>query len=166
MLKIGFDFHGILDTYEIFRELTGILVSNGHEVHIITGEENTKSFRKTLKDLGIKYTKIFSITSYHKKKGTEVRYDKNDEPWMDKKIWNPTKANYCKRNNIYLHIDDSLEYGEHFKTPFIYIQPLTDNNSFWWKLYVGNTGYICTLGNDEESFLNMVLEIIKKKEIK
>ena len=165
-MRIGFDFHGILDTYEVFRELTRTLISKGHEVHIITGEENTKSFKKTLKDLNVRYTKIFSITSYHKKKGTEVKYDKNGEPWMDKKLWNPTKANYCKRNDIYLHIDDSLEYGDHFKTPFIHIQHLTDNNSFLWKLYVGNISYSYCFGNDGESFLNMVLEIITKKEVK
>ena len=133
-MRIGFDFHGVLDTYEVFRELTRILVNSDHEVHIITGEENSKTFRKTLKDLDIKHTKIFSITSYHKKKGTEVKYDENGEPWMDRDIWNPTKARYCKRNRIDFHIDDSLEYGKHFTTPFIFIQPSLDN-SFNWFLY-------------------------------
>jgi hypothetical protein len=163
-MLIGFDFHGVLDTYEVFRELTGILVSNGHEVHIITGEENSNFFRKTLKNLNVKYTKIFSITSYHKKKGTPVDYDKNG-PWMDKELWNKTKANYCKRNKINFHIDDSLEYGLHFTTPFVFIQPLTDLESFRWKLYLKD--YICAegeiYGKDLINFIRMFTKLKRKK---
>ena len=117
-LRIGLDFHGVLDL-DIFRDLADILYSHGHEIHIITGEENTLDFRNKLDELGICYTKIFSITSYHKRKGTPVRYDKNGEPWIDKRLWNRAKADYCRRNKIDLHIDDSAVYGKYFTTPFL-----------------------------------------------
>ena len=128
-MKIGFDFHGILDIFlqpntvvrapAVFKILADLLLDAGHEVYIITGEENTLAFRNELARLGIRYTKIFSITTYHKRKGTSVRYDKNGEPWLDKDLWNRTKADYCRRNKIDLHIDDSAIYGKYFTTPFL-----------------------------------------------
>jgi hypothetical protein len=118
-MQTGFDFHGVLDKYKVFRKLTNLLVTAGHGVHIITGEENTPGFREKLDDLCISRTNIFSITSYHKKKGTSIRYDKNGEPWIDRDLWNKTKADYCRRNKINLHIDDSAVYGEYFTTPFL-----------------------------------------------
>jgi hypothetical protein len=128
-LKIGFDFHGVLDISaltdketdhpEVFRTLANDLIKAGYEIHIITGEENTPDFRNNLKYLGVNYTKIFSITSYHKRKGIAIKYDKNGEPWIDKDLWNRTKADYCRRNKIDLHIDDSAIYGKYFTTPFL-----------------------------------------------
>ena len=118
-LRIGFDWHGVLDAHRIFRVLANDLIKAGYGVYIITGEENTKAFRDKLRYFGIQYTKIFSITSYHKKKKNRVRYDKNGEPWVDKDLWDRTKANYCRRNKIDLHIDDSAIYGKYFTTPFL-----------------------------------------------
>jgi len=128
-LKIGLDFHGILDIFlqpnpvvgapTVFKVLANLLIDAGHEIHIITGEENTIAFRDELARLGIHYTKIFSIVSYHKRKKTPIRYDKDGEPWIDKDLWNQTKADYCRRNKIDLHIDDSATYGKHFTTPFL-----------------------------------------------
>jgi UDP:flavonoid glycosyltransferase YjiC (YdhE family) len=121
-MNFGFDFHGILDAYEVFRVLTNTLVEAGHKVHIITGEEDSPAFRKKLKALGISFNKVFSITSYHKRKGTPVRYDKNGEPWLSKKLWNKTKADYCKAQKIDLHIDDTEIYGDYFTTPFLFLK--------------------------------------------
>jgi len=37
-MKVGLDIHGVVDVRpEFFSELSKLLVSNGHEVHIITG---------------------------------------------------------------------------------------------------------------------------------
>jgi hypothetical protein len=131
-MKIGFDFHDVLDKHELFRVLANFLVDSGHEVHILTGEERNSALQKKIKDLGIKWTKIFSITSYHKKKGTPIRYDKNGKPWMNKKLWDRTKADYCKTHKIDLHIDNSVTYGKYFKTPYLLVQGYTDSSlSFW-----------------------------------
>lgn len=118
----GFDFHGVLDTHKVFRVMAQALINDGHKVHIITGEEDTPAFRKQLKALGINFHKVFSITSYHKRNGTKVRYDKKGEPWMSKKMWNKTKADYCRAQKIDLHIDDTAVYGEFFSTPFLLLR--------------------------------------------
>jgi hypothetical protein len=119
-MKLGFDFHGVLDKEpRTFSILTELLVKSGHEVHVITGEEDAPLLREKLKALRIHYTHLFSIASYHKSTGTKMWRDEKNTPWMDKEIWDVTKAWYCNKNKIDLHIDDSVSYGKHFKTPYL-----------------------------------------------
>lgn len=121
-MKIGIDYHGVIDKKSRFFSIfTKRLINAGHEVHIITGHELTPNFIENLITKGIVWTKIFSISSYHKNKGTKVWYDKKNTPWMREDIWNRTKAEYCKKEDINLHIDDSKEYCKHFSTPYMLI---------------------------------------------
>lgn len=118
-MKIGLDFHGVINTSpEFFSVISNLLVKNGHEVHIITGNDANEKLIQDLDNFGISYTHIFSIVEYHRKNGTKITYEWNG-PWMDKEIWNRTKADYCERKKIDIMIDDSIKYGELFKTPFI-----------------------------------------------
>lgn len=118
-MKIGLDMHGVLDDAAAFFALiTPLLIAAGHEVHIITGSEDRPELREKLQSLGIQYTHLFSIVSYHKSIGTEVWYKGKNDPWMDKDVWDKTKALYCAREGIDIHLDDSAEYGKHFVTPF------------------------------------------------
>ena len=118
-MKLGLDLHGVVDKDpKIFSLNTNALVTNGHEVHIITGEEDSEKLRNALEFLKIRYTHLFSISTHHKQSGTEMRYDENGNPWMDKEVWNTTKALYCEKIGIDLHIDDSEVYGRYFKTPY------------------------------------------------
>ena len=50
-----------------------------------------------------------------------MTYKDSENPTMDDDIWNQTKAKYCEKHNIDLHIDDSPIYGQYFKST-IYIQ--------------------------------------------
>jgi len=121
-MKIGIDYHGVIDAVpEFFAILTQLLIKAGHEVHIITGTKDSPKFRKKLKSLGIKFTHLFSISSYHEKRGTKVWYaDKNkNNPWMDADAWNKTKAHYCEQNSIDYHFDDTEKYATYFNTPFL-----------------------------------------------
>jgi 8-oxo-dGTP diphosphatase len=43
---------------------------------------------------------------------------------MDNKVWNRAKAEYCKKNGIQLHIDDSDVYGKYFETPYARFESL------------------------------------------
>jgi len=119
MIKIGIDIHGVSDTNQkFFSELTKLLVANGHEVHILTGSEHTPEFEQHLKNkLKLCWTHLFSISSYHLKSGTDVSYI-NGSPYMDEDVWNRTKAEYCKKHCIQLHLDDSGIYGKYFETPY------------------------------------------------
>ena len=128
-MKLGLDFHGVCDDKpRIFSILTELLVGAGHEVHIITGEEDTPLLREKLKALRIHYTHLFSIASYHKSIGTKMWNDKKNTPWMDQEIWDVTKAWYCNKHKIDLHIDDSEDYGKHFKTSYLLFTKGAEND--------------------------------------
>jgi hypothetical protein len=117
---LGLDYHGVIDKYpELFRELSWeVFDSELGEVHIITGELDTEEFRTKLRILGIRFTHLFSISSYHQALGTKIWFE-DGRPWMDAETWNRTKADYCREHEIDLHIDDSMEYGKYFTTPFL-----------------------------------------------
>lgn len=117
--KIGLDLHGVIDADpEHFAALSKAVIAMGGEVHIITGSMATEALFAWLKERGIKYTKVFSISSYHAAEGTKMNYDERG-PWMDSEIWNRSKAEYCSREGIDLHIDDSDVYGKYFATPYL-----------------------------------------------
>jgi len=118
-MKVGIDFHGVIDDNpEFFSELSKLFVNNGHEVHIITGEKDTPAFRKKLSDLSIEYTHLFSIVTYHSFLGTEIWYKMNN-PYMEESTWDRSKADYCAREKIDLHVDDSEKYFKYFTTPYV-----------------------------------------------
>ena len=119
--SIGLDVHGVIDALpEFFSFLTDSFVKNGAEVHIITGGEWSEKLEQQLS--GIKYTHKFSIYDHLLKTAEtlgEIQFpDGTIQKKFDDKLWDSTKAQYCKDNNISLHIDDTLVYNEYFSTPF------------------------------------------------
>lgn len=118
----GIDIHGVIDSKpKLYAKLTRRLFELGHEVHVITGAQITPKLIMQLKYWGIVYSQLFSIADYHKSIGTPIRFDDPDNPWIDDEIWDRTKAEYCERENINLHIDDSDVYGKYFEST-IYLQ--------------------------------------------
>jgi hypothetical protein len=121
-LKIGLDIHGIIDAEpELFSKITKCLKENDFEIHILTGSHITDKIISELKSYNIIWDELFSISDYHKEIGTEMWYDENGNPWVSDLDWDKTKGDYCKRNNIDLHIDDTPRYEEYFETKFIYL---------------------------------------------
>ena len=117
--KLGVDLHGVIDASpELFSDLSKVLVASGWEVHIITGPTYEKSI-KEIEKYNICFTNFFSIEDYHKSLGTKITYDNKGNPWMDKNIWDKTKGEYCLREEIDIHIDNTAEYGNYFKTNFL-----------------------------------------------
>ena len=136
-MKIGLDFHGVIDKKpSYFSTFTKYLLKRAcldwhrdhpersHEIHIITGHEDTQEFRKRLSPMGIQWTHLFSVISYHKNIGTHVEYDEKGDPWVDEGLWNKAKADYCQKQKIDILIDDSNTYGKYFTdihTAYIHI---------------------------------------------
>jgi len=119
--KIGIDIHGVIDALpEFFAFLTDSIVKNGGEVHIITGGEWTDKLEKQLSS--INYTHKFSVYDHLLKTAEtlgEIEFpDGTIQKKFDDTLWDSTKAEYCKENNINLHIDDTLCYNDYFTTPF------------------------------------------------
>lgn len=79
-------------------------------------------FAKTTEKWGIYYDKIFSITDYHVSIGTHIEWDEKGHPHIDDRIWDSTKADYCRKNKIFLAIDDSPIYSEYFTTPYLHFK--------------------------------------------
>jgi hypothetical protein len=118
-LKIGLDVHGVCtDSAELFAALSKLFVDQGHEVHIITGPRVGPKLIEELKTLNITYTHIFSITDYHVEVGNDVKFDAKGNPFVEDYLWDRTKADYCLREGIHLHFDDSDAYNYFFKTPY------------------------------------------------
>jgi len=120
MFKLGLDFHGVIDDLsDEFKILAESLIKNGQEVHIITGG-SWKEVKPLIDKIGIKYTHYFSIRDYHDNLGTSTNgfHKKYGFPLIDNDIWNRTKGDYCRENNISLHIDDTIQYDEYYTTPF------------------------------------------------
>jgi len=116
---IGLDIHGVIDTDpKFFAKLTKCLRLNHHEVYIITGVEHNARLDKELIRFGVQFDSIFSITSYHKDLGTPIEYKKGDltQPMIDDKLWDMTKAQYCDKWGVDIHIDDLSIYGKYFNT--------------------------------------------------
>ena len=116
-IKIGFDFHGVLDSDPaFFASLIRQLKATGNEIHILTGQEHSDKLVAELSDLCIVYDQLFSITTYHKKKGTYVTYKNEDltQPLIAPPTWDRTKADYASMVGLDFHIDDSVEYGQYF----------------------------------------------------
>lgn len=118
--RLGLDFHGVIDANpKVFSNLSFLLKSAGHEVHIITGRRIVRDFEDKLENLDIHYTHLFSISDYHFKYKTAMTGYYDDNPKIDPETWNRTKAKYCDWHKIHLHIDDSDVYGNYFKTPYL-----------------------------------------------
>jgi hypothetical protein len=122
-ISIGIDIHGCLDTItDTLRPIMELLVSNGHDVHIITGVP----FNYVLVDLvnmgilwGEHYTHFFSIEQeMERTKQKVVRVNTKGRNEYASDLWNVAKANYCYKNKISLMIDDSETYEQYFVTPF------------------------------------------------
>ena len=123
--KLGLDYNGVISDHSgMLAILSSILVKAGHEVHIITGRRQIPEFEEELDSLGIRYTHFFSIADHHKELGTPMVGYENNEPWLDANIWDATKADYCKRVQIDMHIDDSDTYGQYFETVYLQINKL------------------------------------------
>ena len=122
--KVGLDLHGVIDTLpDFFSFLSDSVVKNGGEVHIITGGSWTTELENQIKSYGIIWTHKFSVYDYLIERRTDTvgEHTFHDGTVQDKfppEIWDRIKADYCEKNDINLHIDDTLVYNNYFKTPF------------------------------------------------
>jgi hypothetical protein len=112
-MKIAFDVHGVLDTFEYFRELADVLYEAGHEVYIISGQLLDDQMIEFLETSRIRYHKYFSITQWLIDAGHEITW-KCGLPYVDDAIWNPVKAEICVAHNVDILYDDSPTYKATF----------------------------------------------------
>lgn len=159
-MRLGLDIHGVIDANpKFFSELSKIAIDQGHEIYILTGTMVTQSKVDTLKKYGMVWTRIFSISDYHKSLGTTMTFQKDDNPWIDNDLWDKAKSDYCKDTNIDFHIDDTARYGELFKTAFGLYDHV--NRRIDWHLDIHHNGAFLTL-SPLDCFNDILTKICKK----
>jgi hypothetical protein len=124
-MKLGLDIHGVIDSNpKSFAFMSQSVVTNGGEVHIITGGSWTTELEEQLKGYGIKWTSHFSVYDYLVESGIDsigtIQFpDGTIQKKFDYDLWDTIKAGYCRSNKIDLHIDDTQVYSKYFTTPFL-----------------------------------------------
>lgn len=115
--KIGIDFHGVINTNpEFFRKFCQTALKQGIEVYIISGGPR-ETILAYLNQYQIPYSNLWCIYDYYEQRHQVEFYD-DGSFHVEDELWNKAKAEYCKRQNICVHIDDSAIYGREFATPY------------------------------------------------
>lgn len=128
-LKIGLDYHGVIDQRPAyFAGFCSLARARGHKVYIISGGP-VPLLKAYLKENKIGYDFIFAISDYYQALGC-VKQDKNGNLFVPRKLWNKAKAEFCRRTEIDFHIDDSQSYLKWFSTPFCLYRK-SDNSCFF-----------------------------------
>ena len=131
-MKIGFDIHGVIDTNpKYFSGLIKRYRDQGHKVHIITGTPCLEMAPK-LREWDIRFDGYFSIAEWCLSHSSTVTVREDGQVFDEDEVWNNAKANYCDREGIHIHVDDSEVYRDTFedvRTKFF----LYDKREVIWK---------------------------------
>ena len=123
VVKIGLDYHGVIDVNpQYFTEFCRLAHQLGILIYIITGG-TALEVKKRLKEINLQYDFIFSVLDYCIALGY-IEQDIRGNVRIKDKMWNQSKANFCRSNNITLHIDDSSIYKEYFTTNYCFYDNL------------------------------------------
>lgn len=116
--KVSIDFHGVVNSNpEFFSSFLGLMKAKNIEVYITSGGPH-KFIARYLNMHNIPYDRIWCIFDYfNAREKVEIAADGSFH--IDDKLWNSAKGKFCERENIDLHIDDSIVYGRYFKTPYV-----------------------------------------------
>ncbi len=123
-MKLGFDIHGVIDTFGVFQKMIDILIeADDVEIHVLSGleEKYLEAHIGHLIDLS-RITNFFSVTDYLVETGAKVEW-KDGLPWADDEAWNEAKTKYCDMVGIDVLFDDSPIYAQYFdESKTIYCQ--------------------------------------------
>lgn len=115
--KIGIDFHGVISSEpQKFAVFCREIRKRGVAVYIISGGPREDIIR-FLDSYQIEYDKVWAIVDECELQG-EVEFFEDGSFKVATEIWDKAKANYCAKEGILFHIDDSNIYGKYFVTPY------------------------------------------------
>jgi hypothetical protein len=159
ILRLGLDLHGVIDSDPpFFSELSHIFKKNGGSVHILTGSKRTQDLEKELDTYSVTYDEILSITDYHLDMNTPItKRDEKENIWFDDLVWNKTKGDYCRKNLIDFHIDDSLNYGKYFSTLYCLFNKNTQIFEWWGTKLRGSF-----LKTEPETVYSNIIKLVNK----
>lgn len=117
-MRVGFDIHGVLDTYpDILIPMIDGMKNAGIEICIVSGPPREEIIEE-LHHLGlfwrVELKNVFSVVDFLKESGAEMWQDAKGDWWSSDEDWWSSKARICKENNIKVMIDDSIKYKPGF----------------------------------------------------
>lgn len=113
-MKLGFDIHGVIDTFEVFPKMIQYFLNDPEvEIHVISGLASAEVEEQIGHLVDLSKVKYFSIVDYLTEQGAMVEW-KDGLPWADKEEWNRAKATYCQEQGIDIILDDSPTYAKYF----------------------------------------------------
>ncbi len=114
-MKIGFDIHGVIDTFKPFQEMARRMIDDDSiEVYIISGLARAEAYKQIGHIIDLDRIKYFSIVDYlETRPDVEVKWI-DGLPWADETAWNKEKADYCQEEGIDILFDDSEVYAKTF----------------------------------------------------
>lgn len=115
--KIGIDFHGVIDAEpKLFADFCREIRKLGISVHVISGGPKQDVIRR-LNELGVEYDDVWAMYDYYEAEGILERLE-NGSFHVPTELWDKAKAQYCAREGIHFHIDDSPVYGKYFAAAY------------------------------------------------
>ncbi len=128
-MKIGVDFHGVMDTFpEVCKPMLIAARKEGALISVITGPPLDQAIRE-LRDAGYKseihYDRVISVVDWLKGKHFPMKQDDAGNWWTEDAYWWGSKAKICDEYRMNIMIDDSIQYEEYFEfsnTRFIRIE--------------------------------------------
>ena len=124
--KVSIDFHGVINSNpEFFSKLTGLMKAKGVAVYIVSGGPR-KFIERYLQRHEIPYDYIWCIFDHFNAR-EKIELSADGSFHIDDNLWNAAKGRFCEREEIDLHIDDSIVYGRHFATPYVRFDTLNQH---------------------------------------
>lgn len=125
-MRIGLDYHGVLDKYpKFFKLFIEAMKAKEQLIYIITGAPLADFIQDPLVR-GITYDYFYSITDDFLSASLPHEINSAGCATFESILWNSAKAIYCDKNGIDIMIDDSEIYGKYFKTPYIMFKGITE----------------------------------------
>jgi len=113
--KVGFDVHGVIDTFPAFVNLMNALIADPNfEVHIITGLSRAHAPDEIGHIVDLDQVEYMSVVDYLVERDEAVDWI-DGLPYAEQHAWDKAKSEYCAEHGIALLFDDSPTYGAHFK---------------------------------------------------
>ena len=115
--KISVDFHGVIYLApEFFKQFMQNAIEQGIEVQVVSGGPR-RFIADFLAENKIPYHKLWCIIDQPEINEKTVFFADGSFR-VDDDLWDKAKGEYCFREHIDLHIDDSDIYEKYFTTPY------------------------------------------------
>lgn len=115
--KISVDFHGVLNKNpEYFKAFVDYARTQGFLVYVVSGGPRV-TITEFLRQHDIAYSSLWCVID-EPQINEQTQFFADGSFRVDDYLWDKAKAEFCRDEEIGLHIDDSEVYGAYFSTGY------------------------------------------------